>query len=71
VDQFAFFDEPYQPDTKRENDNYHKNSRVLRSGSWNYYPLYARAAYRGRYRPVYLNFGLVGFRVARIGGRVG
>jgi formylglycine-generating enzyme required for sulfatase activity len=39
-----------------------EKSRLLRGGSWYYYPRYCRSAYRAHFRPDHA-YGHVGFRV--------
>lgn len=53
---------PYQADDGREDEEI-SEKRVLRGGSYNRYPIYARCSYRDYYYPVNC-FNYIGFRVA-------
>ena len=52
---------PYRADDGRQ-DLRATGVRVLRGGSWNYYPTYCRSANRSRYNPT-LTINYYGFRV--------
>lgn len=64
-----FMPYPYNSKDGRENPSGANlggvtNLRVTRGGSWRYFPMYLRTAYRGRLDPV-SEFYVVGFRCAR------
>jgi formylglycine-generating enzyme required for sulfatase activity len=61
-----WFGEDYYQNSPQQNPRGPESGagRVLRGGGWGDYPVYCRAAYRGRRTPTYRG-GYIGFRLAR------